>query len=288
MRTRSILANSALALGALLASGCERAALSFANRGLDAPEATVSFAADVGLSLDVYRPQGPTARPAPVVVFFYGGAWQRGTREQYRFVGRRLAQHGVLAVVADYRTYPRAGFPAFVEDGARAVAWTRLHARDYGGDPARIFLAGHSAGAQIAALLGADARYLQAHGMRPRDLAGVIGLAGPYDFAITGQYVPIFGDPAQWPRAQAVNAVDGDEPPYLLVHGDADGVVEVRDSRQMARRLQSHGVPAALLELPGGGHIAPLQGLYDPGRTPQVLPAMLRFIENPATASQSR
>lgn len=287
MRPRSILARLALATGALLAAGCERALLGLANRGLAPPEATAEFDRDTGLSLDVYRPQGPHARPAPVVVFFYGGAWQRGARGHYRFVGRRLAQHGVLTLVVDYRTYPRAGFPAFVEDGARAVAWAHAHAGRYGGDPGRIFLAGHSAGAQIAALLGADARYLQVHGLRPRDLAGVIGLAGPYDFAITGQYVPIFGDPAQWPHAQAVNAVDGDEPPFLLVHGGADSVVEARDSRQMARRLQRHGVPAGVLELPGAGHVAPLQGLYDPQHVPQVLPVVLDFIADPAAVRQA-
>lgn len=263
---------------ALFAAGCERAVFGVANRGLAAPEATVEYARDAGLSLDVYRPQRSGTQAAPVVVFFYGGGWQRGMRSQYRFVGRRLAQNGVMAVVADYRTWPRAGFPAFVEDGARAVAWARANAAAHGGDPRRLFVAGHSAGAQIAALVGADARYLAAHGMKPRDLAGVIGLAGPYDFAITGQYVPIFGERAQWPRAQAVNAVDGDEPPFLLVHGDADRVVEAQDSRLMQQRLQRAGVEARLLVLPGGGHTAPLQGLYDPARAPEVLPAMLAFV----------
>lgn len=266
------------ALMALGTSGCERALFGFANRGLPAPEASVAYAPNAGLSLDVYRAQRADAGAAPVVVFFYGGAWQRGMRAQYRFVGRRLAQNGVTTVVADYRTWPRAGFPAFVEDAARAVAWSRANAAAYGGDPRRIFVAGHSAGAQIAALLGADARYLAPHGMKPRDLAGVIGLSGPYDFAITGQYVPIFGDPAQWPRAQAVNAVDGDEPPFLLVHGDADRVVEAYDSRLMAQRLQAAGVEARLLMLPGGGHTAPLQGLYEPAREPRVLPAILDFV----------
>lgn len=263
---------------ALFAAGCERAVFGVANRGLAAPEATVEYARDAGLSLDVYRPQRAGTQAAPVVVFFYGGGWQRGMRSQYRFVGRRLAQNGVMAVVADYRTWPRAGFPAFVEDGARAVAWARANAAAHGGDPRRLFVAGHSAGAQIAALVGADARYLAAHGMKPSDLAGVIGLAGPYDFAITGQYVPIFGERAQWPRAQAVNAVDGDEPPFLLVHGDADRVVEAQGSRLMQQRLQRAGVEARLLVLPGGGHTAPLQGLYDPARAPEVLPAMLAFV----------
>lgn len=278
MRIHPAVAATALAIAALVTAGCERALFGIANRGLPPPEATVEFAPDIDLSLDVYRPQGRADGGAPVVVFFYGGNWERGARQQYRFVGRRLAQHGVLAIVADYRTWPHVGFPAFVEDAARAVAWANEHASSFGGDPRRLHVAGHSAGAQIAALLATDARYLQPHGLEPRDLAGAIGLSGPYDFDITARYEPIFGPRAQWPQAQAVNFVDGDEPPFLLVHGAADPVVEPRDSRQLAQKLQAHGVPAQLLMLPGAGHSAPLLGLYAPARSPQVLPAMLAFV----------
>ncbi|GAB6195100.1 alpha/beta hydrolase [Lysobacter xanthus] len=277
MRSPTVLARLVAACLALASAGCERAVFAVANRGVTPPDATVVFAPQAGLSLDVYRPANASS-PAPVVVFFYGGNWQRGMREQYRFVGRRLARNGVLTVVADYRTWPRAGFPAFVEDGAQAVAWTHRNAPRYGGDPGRVFVAGHSAGAQIAALIGADARYLAPHGLKPRDLAGVIGLSGPYDFVINGQYVPIFGPPAQWPAAQAVNAVDGDEPPFLLVHGTGDRVVDPGDSREMARRLQARGVRAELLLLPGAGHTATVAGLYSPRRQPEVLPAVLRFV----------
>ncbi|MHB8912215.1 MAG: hypothetical protein ACYC42_06140, partial [Lysobacter sp.] len=101
------------ALTTLFTTGCERALFGYANRGLPPPEATVAFAPDLGLSLDLYRPQGNPTPPAPTVLFFYGGGWQRGQRGQYRFVGRQLAQQGVLAIVADYRTFPRAGFPDF-------------------------------------------------------------------------------------------------------------------------------------------------------------------------------
>ena len=275
---RNTLAATTLALAALFTSGCERAIFGFANRGLPAPEATVAFAPELGLSLDIYRPPGSVARRVPTVLFFYGGGWQRGQREQYRFVGRRLAQQGVLAIVADYRTFPRAGFPAFVDDAALAVAWTREHAARYGGDPKQLFIAGHSAGAQIAALLGTDPRYLARHAMRPDHLAGIIGLAGPYDFVINGQYAKVFGPPAQWPQAQAVNFVDGDEPPFLLIHGDGDRVVEVRDSVELDAKLRAAGGEARLVILPGGGHSAPLAGLYDPTRSPTVLPAIMAFV----------
>jgi acetyl esterase/lipase len=273
MRTRVLLA----ALVALLASGCQRTALLWANRGLPPPEASVVYAPALGMALDVYTPAATGDKRRPVVVFFYGGGWSSGRREDYRFVGRRLAEAGIVAVVADYRTWPTAGFPGFVEDGARAVAWVRANAADFGGDPERLYVAGHSAGAQIAALIGSDPRYLRAHGLQPRTLAGVIGLSGPYDFDITGDLVPIFGPASQWPQAQALNYVDGNAPPFLLVHGDADQRVEARDSTLLAERLRSNDGKATLLMLEGAGHTAPLVALYDPARDPRVLDAIRRF-----------
>lgn len=282
-RIRTALASSLVALTAVLASGCESAVLRVANLGLDAPEVTLRYSVEPDLSLDIYRPLGNDG-PAPTVVFFYGGGWQRGERAQYRFVGRRLAQEGLLVIVADYRTYPDARFPSFVEDAARAVAWSHQNAARYGGDPARLFVAGHSAGAQIAALLATDARYLRAEGLEPTALAGAIGLSGPYDFVISGKYRRVFGPVSQWPQAQAINFVDGAEPPFLLVHGTGDRVVAARNSVQLARKLTANDVHAELLLLDDAGHSAPLLGLYDPRRSPQLLPALLGFIDATSSA----
>jgi acetyl esterase/lipase len=268
----------AIAIAALLAAGCERALFAVVNRNAAPPETSVVFDAAHELSLDVYRPAA-AAGAAPVVVFFYGGEWKRGARADYRFVGRRLAQAGMVAIVADYRTYPRTTFPGFVEDGAAAVAWARANATRIGGDPARLFVAGHSAGAQIAALLGADARYLQRVGMRPRELAGVIGLSGPYDFNIGPDLQPVFG--TRGADAQPIAFVDGDEPPFLLIHGRKDRVVEPVDSDLLAARLRAHGEAVQLTMLPDGTHTTTLAAFYDPRRAPQVLPAILAFIAHP-------
>lgn len=262
---------------ACLLTGCQSVGFGIANLGVPAPAASVVYDPAYSLSLDVYRPAGPTTGPVPVVVFFYGGSWKRGNRAQYAFIGHQLARQGALAIVADYRTFPSAVFPGFVMDAAGAVAWARQHAAEYGGDPQRLFVAGHSAGAQIAALIGTDAGYLAPHGLRPRDLAGVIGLSGPYDFGIAG-YEDVFGPEAQWPRTQAINFVDGDEPPFLLVHGTGDSVVEAVDSRILADKLRGVGVASTLLWLPEAGHLAPLVGIRAPGRQPALLPAIRAFL----------
>ncbi len=266
-----------MALLACLLSGCQSIGFGIANVGLSAPSASAVYDTQHTLSLDIYRPAGPATGKVPVVVFLYGGNWRQGNRGQYAFVGRRLAQQGAVAIVADYRTFPRGAFPGFVEDGAGAVAWARLHASEYGGDPQRLFVAGHSAGAQIAALIGTDPRYLAPHGLKPRDLAGVIGLSGPYDFEIAG-YEDVFGPEAQWPLAQAVNFVDGDEPPFLLIHGTADATVEAKDSQELADKLRSVGVKTTLVWLPEGGHLAPLVGLRAPSRMPSLVPAIRDFM----------
>ena len=284
MKSRHVLLTPLLALIALLSSGCERVFFGYVNRGVPPPDSSVVYAPDRVLSLDVYRPRGiANASHAPTVVFFYGGAWKRGSRAQYRFVGERLASNGILAIIVDYRTYPAAGFPAFMDDAADAVAWAHAHAGEYGGDPRQLFIAGHSAGAQIAALLATDARYLAKRGLRPGQLAGVIGLSGPYNFNVGEEYAPIFGPPSQWPKAQAVNYVDGDEPPFLLIQGQADHTVAPRNSTELADELRAAHVPVTLHLLPGAGHTTTLAGLYAPERAPEVLPAILTFIASPDT-----
>jgi acetyl esterase/lipase len=131
--------------------------------------------------LDVYPALG-AAGAAPVIVFFYGGGWDSGRRQDYAWAGRALAAQGFLTIVADYRLVPEVRFPAFLEDCAHAVRWAQTNAARLGGDPQRIVLVGHSAGAYNAVMLALDQRYLAAAGVDASAIRGVIGLAGPYDF----------------------------------------------------------------------------------------------------------
>ena len=214
----------------------------------------IEFDAEHRLSLDVYAPADSAA--APVVVFFYGGSWESGKRRWYRYVGDALASRGLVAVIPDYRKFPDVRFPAFMHDAARAVAWARAHARDYGGDPARLFVMGHSAGGQIAALLAADKRYLADVDLKPRDLAGMIGLAGAYAFLpFVDDEARIFGNDARGRyESQPINFVDGDEPPMLLLQGADDDEVPPRNAQAMAERAQAMDGTAVLKLYPGVGH----------------------------------
>ena len=251
-----------LVLGAaLLLSGCHAFLFAGLNttdehKGIDA-ERHIVFDAQHHLALDVYRPAH--AKDAPIVVFFYGGDWMRGKRQWYRFTGAALAAHGVIVVIPDYRKYPSVKMDGFMQDAARAVAWTRDHAGQLGGDPQDIFVMGHSAGGQIAALLATDPAWLEAQGMQPRDLAGFIGLAGVYDFvpiaAKEKDMIGMFGKTAtEQRRAQPVSFVHGAEPPMLLLHGTADHEVDPSNSKSLARAMQAQHEDVTLKLYPGVGH----------------------------------
>lgn len=234
------------------------------------------------LALDVYAPVH--AHDAPVVVFFYGGSWLGGERGWYRFVGDALAAHGVVAVIPDYRKLPDVDLGGFMRDAARALAWVRAHASDYGGDPQRLFVMGHSSGGHIAALLATDPRWLGRVGMQPRDLAGCIGLAGVYAFLPADEddeeMLDVFGHgPEQWREAAPVAFVQGAEPPMLLLSGDADDEVDPENSRRLAAALEVHGEPVELRIYPDLGHAALLLALAHPQRSrAPVLADILAFI----------
>jgi acetyl esterase/lipase len=213
------------------------------------PKAGVDVVRDIAYrpgprgGVDVYRPRGAQGQ-APVVVFLYGGGWDSGRKSDYAFVGAALARQGFVTVIPDYRLYPEVRWPAFLEDCAKAVAWTRAHAAEFGGDPHRLFLMGHSAGAYNAIDLAVDRRWLAAVGMDPRrDLEGVVGLAGPYDFLpLQSQELKIiFGPEDQRPDTQPIDHVDGKAPPLFLATDIGDKVVDPGNTTRMAARIRAAG-----------------------------------------------
>ncbi|MFJ1300817.1 alpha/beta hydrolase [Pseudomonadota bacterium AL_CKDN230030165-1A_HGKHYDSX7] len=264
----------------------------------------VAYGPEPGQLLDVYAPAGASASgtglsatgspaagapaagaPAagtPVVVFFYGGSWRSGSRSDYAFVGAALAARGIVTMVADYRRYPQAVYPAFLYDSARAVAWTLAHAARYGGDPARVFVAGHSAGAYNAAMVALDARWLSPCGVTPGALAGWIGMAGPYDFLpLTSRSLQaVFPYPGTPADTQPIRHVSAGAPPALLLVGRADTTVDpVRNTDGLAQALRQAGAEVRVTGYERLGH-GLLVGALAPGlrwRAP-VLDDIVRFV----------
>jgi acetyl esterase/lipase len=203
------------------------------------------------------------AANAPVIVFFYGGGWNTGDKGDYAFAADALASCGFLTVLPDYRLVPEVRFPGFLEDAAAAVRWTHDNAARFGGDPSRIVLAGHSAGAYIAVMLALDQRYLATAGAPMGAIKGVAGISGPYDFYPFDVKASIdaFGAAPDPASTQPVTFVRKDAPPFLLLHGDKDTTVRPRNTISLAAKLRAAGAPVETKFYPGVTHIPPMLAL---------------------------
>jgi acetyl esterase/lipase len=276
------LAAAAFVAGLVAACSPSAAYNRLALAGVRGTEITrdIPFGADPRLKLDVYAPPRGE-RLKPVLVFIYGGSWDTGEKSIYGFAGAAFSGRGFVTVIPDYRLVPAVRYPGFLEDGAQAVRWARENAGRFGGDPERIVLVGHSAGAYNAAMIALDGRWLREAGVPPGAVKAWAGLAGPYDF------LPLevrstreaFGQAPDLPSTQPINHVDRGDPPALLATGVNDGTVEPEDTRELARRLTAAGVPVETRFYPKVGHIGIVTALGPlfRGRAP-VLNDVTRFL----------
>lgn len=266
----------ALATHAVLIGGCSATHLLTALT----PDQQVQILRDVAYGqhprqmLDIYRPlQG---EQHPVVVFVYGGSWQNGDRTGYGFVGKRLAQAGYVTVVIDYRLAPEHRYPAFVQDTADAIGWTYRQIAQYGGDPMRIAVMGHSAGAFNAITAIDDLRFWQTTGVPDQAICTVIGLAGPYayDFRTDPTKIafPADGKPdAIMPDRIARKGA----PPHVLLIGEKDNVVGRFNATKLHARLVQQGVPVTVQQIDRVNHASMIVAFTPAfnflGKTPQIV-----------------
>ncbi|GKT21088.1 alpha/beta hydrolase [Acidovorax sp. SUPP3334] len=252
-------ATGILALAAWL-SGCSAVGTlnTLAAKGSHTVQNGVAYGTLPRQQMDIYQPKAEApAAGWPVAVFFYGGSWNSGERADYLFVGEALAAKGVLTLVADYRLYPEVRYPDFLNDSALAVAYALDHAAQWGGNPKRVFAMGHSAGGYNAAMIALDPRWLQATGHAPSELAGWIGLAGPYDFFPTENpdAQPVFFHPNYPPKAQPIEFAHAAAPRTFLAAPVNDKLVSPeRSTQQLAHKLQAAGVPVTLKSYPKASH----------------------------------
>ncbi|CAN5916325.1 alpha/beta hydrolase [soil metagenome] len=244
---RGVLASLAGLLG-----GCSPASLlntTVSRKGYTL-EANIAYGPDPRQRLDFYRPESPRA-DGKAVLFFYGGSWDSGSKDDYLFVAQALAAAGYSVIIPDYRLYPEVRFPAFVDDGARAARWSadRVGA-------GKLFIMGHSAGAEIASLLVTNTTYLQAVAVDRMKLRGFVGLSGPYDFLPlkTAKLIDIFGG-ANNPNIEAITFAKAPLPAALLIHGTADDTVYPYNSENLAAAWRKAGAPVELKLYPGVGHV---------------------------------
>jgi len=202
--------------------------------------------------LDIYLPKD--RKPRAVIVFIYGGGWTSGDKRRYQLFAPAFTGRGYAVVIPDYRTYPNARFPDFVEDAALAIKWVQDNRARFQSAP--MFLMGHSAGAHTGALLTLDARYMRAHGIEPSAIRGFIGIAGPYSL-----------NPAKWPvvreifapasppeSARPIKLATGRVAPMLLLHGTLDRIARADNSTRLGDALKKAGSPVEVKLYPLIGH----------------------------------
>lgn len=223
--------------------------------------ADIAYADGQRKKLDIYQPEKADG-PAPVVMFIYGGSWRAGDKFEYEFAGRALAAAGFVTVIADYRLWPEVKYPDFLEDNAQAMRWIEDNIAGYGGDPKRFFLAGHSAGAYNAVMLGLDSSFRREYDVT-MPIRAIAGISGPYNFYPFeyDQVRDTFGPAASPEGTQPVNLVTADAPPIFLASGTTDPIVRVENSEALARKLREQGIWVTEKYYQGFGHLEPVIAL---------------------------
>ena len=260
MTRRGLFAPALGAVVASLAAACSPLGMLNAvgprDRGVRRVARDLEYGPDPRQRFDVYAPAaaGPTS-PMPTLVFFYGGGWDSGSKDLYGWAAQALAAQGFVVAVADYRLVPQVLFPVFVQDAAAATARVAEVAATYGGDPARLGVVGHSAGAHLAMMIALDARYMAAVG-QPGLIKAAAGLAGPYDFLPfdVASSINAFGQAPDPIQTQPLHFARADAPPLWLGHGTADVIVHDEDIILLEARMRELGGRCEAKLYPGLSH----------------------------------
>ena len=244
----------------------------------------VEYGENARQKLDIYLPKAAEKSTAlkKVIIFYYGGNWDSGERADYKFAAEALVSHGYIVVVPDYRVYPEVLFPALMADPVSAAKWVKTNIKKYNGDANKVFLAGHSAGAHMAAMMAINPEYLAEVSLKPNDFAGVIGLAGPYDFLPlkSDRLKIIFGPEAEQWKSQPINFVDGKNPSLFLALGMKDGTVWPRNSFNLAKKIKEKNGLVEVHEFANYGHVDMVSKLAKPLRgNGQLLKSIITFID---------
>jgi acetyl esterase/lipase len=248
------------------------------------------------LHLDVYRPRG-AGGPFPVLLYVHGGGWTMGSRNfQGLTTCTWMASRGWLCVNADYRLSPRATFPDHIVDVKRAIRWVREEGPRLGADPGCLVITGGSAGGHLcslAALTPNEPEYQPGFEGIDTRVQGCMPFYGVFDFTGEQEHWPHPGlsrtlervvlkrtradDPEAFRRASPLHRVHPGAPPFLVIHGTADSLVPVEESRVFHRALaEATGGRSALAEIPGAQHAFEL---FPSLRTESVRGAVGRFLD---------
>ena len=237
-------------------------------------------------TLDVYAP--PEGKGHPVMFWIHGGGWQHGDKAEVNAKPQAFVERGWVFVSVNYRLHPEVSIGQMAGDVAKALRWTRDHAREYGGNPDSLFVMGHSAGAQLAALICTDEGYLKAEGLPLSQIKGCVPVDGDtYDVPLqvatveerrATSYRSKFGDAERQKALSPITHVAKGKrrPPFLILH-----VAEHPETRMQSQRLvealRAAGTPAAAYPAPATDHVRLDAELGKPGDAPTQ--ALFEFLD---------
>lgn len=257
-------------------------------------QSNVAYGALQRQQLDIHLPNRlphTDQQSLPVIVFFYGGSWDSGDKEDYLFVAEAFTSKGYAVVIPNYRVYPEVKFPQLMQDPASAAKWVKAHIAEYGGDAQQIFLIGHSAGAHLITMLALNPDYLAQVSLTPQAFNGYVGLAGPYDFLPlkSARLKEIFGSEQTQHASQPIHYVRGDNPPLLLAVGLQDGTVWPRNTFHLAQAIRAKQGPIEVIEFPKYGHVDMVAKLAKPLRgNGDLLNGIVQFLQAHQASHQVR
>lgn len=205
--------------------------------------------------LDIYEPVEIDA-DTRFIFFIHGGGWESGSKDMHRFIGRSWARENFIVALPNYRLAPEVTYPGQVRDISRSLAWLQ---DNYGEIPSSLYLAGHSAGAHLASLIGFYDRWREDARLKINQIRGLILLAGVYQFYPYEKADPrvkrFIGGKRYWKDAQPFNHLKGSLPPVFLAHGRRDEEVLPAQSIQMSEKLTEFGIRNELLIEEAVGHL---------------------------------
>jgi acetyl esterase/lipase len=296
------------------ASGCaivNGVGMAFLYKKADLPVAQIRL--DIPYKSDSSSPKNrlnlfvPAGTNWPVLVFVHGGGWTEGDKaltvagdDVYGNIGRFYAAHGIGVAVINYRLLPHVQWQDQISDVAQATAWVHSHITEYGGNPHRLFLCGHSAGAQLVDRIALDSTPLNKAGSSPAIVRGVISVSGAgldledkETYALGGSpdyYTQLFAagtQPADWQKeASPVTYVHPGAPPFLILYAGGETKALIRQSQRFSQALTRSGVSNKVVVVPGQSHARIVLTLSRDDKT--AGPAILNFVETGKLGTQPR
>ena len=194
---------------------------------------------------------------SPVIIFAHGGSWRWGQKDYHRSIGKQLARCGILFITIDYRLFPEVTFPSFPKDVALSVKWARRNVKEFGGDPNKIFLMGHSAGAHSVSLVGLDPQYLKLMGGGLDWVKGVIPIACPFQFDPTQEFLYRNLFPSEYNEDTTMPMgikLKGEIPPFFIMHGFFDPIIRHEIAYDFAEKINNSGGDAEVKIYNSHGH----------------------------------